>query len=176
MKYCWCHVLGLLWHSGFLTGTIVGIVNSIPFVKRVPLLCLDPWFCNMGMSIGNVMIISHLLGKMVCDIFNGKEINVSLPGCGASLVGILAGASYIWGLFIISNGHPDYCHNEIPQILWTMIILHLINGLLHVLAFLIMCVIRFKSCCNKDSNDSTTNTLVQNAQEYPSLPNTKLSI
>ena len=150
MKFSWKSLFGLIYHGSFLAATIIITISSLPYVERVPLKCLGPFISNIGMGIGNLMLVSQFGGKLVCELFNDKKVTISVPGCGTMMAGILAGSAYFWGLVLVSNEKPDYCHHEIPDNLWAMIGSHLVNGLVHVVFVFVLILYRMIGCCRSN--------------------------
>ena len=149
MKVSWKSIISLGWHAIFLIWTAVTVVHSIQYIQRVPLSCLGPWISSMGMGIGNLMIVSHFAGKLLCELFTGESAGVSIPGFGASVALILSASSYCWGIFLLANEKPDYCHDEIPQALWTLLGAHVVNGIVHLVGFVFLFIYRVIKCINR---------------------------
>lgn len=147
MKFSWKSLIGLIIHGLFLSATIIVCIQSLPYIERVPLSCLSPFICVIGLGLGNLLLVSQFGGKLFCELFNDKKATVTVPGCGSTIAALLAGASYFWGLVIISKNRPKFCHHEIPDNLWTLMGSHLVNGLLHVILLALLIIYRIVKCC-----------------------------
>jgi hypothetical protein len=126
--------------SVFVTNSFFLVWSGIFLFKHLPSAsCYTPWLCLLGLFQGNISLLLHTLGSIVCGIWHGdSKLVKSVPGYMFWASCFVAGCCYIWAMAMVGiiHGKPPPCEEKFRPILLG----HFVHGLWTVALFLGMFV------------------------------------